>query len=456
MSMSGGSPRWQPSARAQHDKERENQRAGRKGALPGPGAYQPKFAPSTAEDLAGSTAFKSKSTRKTDETLKEVGDPGLYNPYANVSVSANTAKSFNKGQQSGQGNFGSKVKRAELSTPNDAPGPGTYDASDPRDVHVEAAQGSAFASQTKRGGYASGGFTSKDVTPGAGEYDPMKPAGDAIGGDSPFKCGEARFKSSVEEEQSSHVGPGTYSQGHYTISSVNGRSGSKLGAAFNSTDKREDRTRFGPATPGPGTYNAKAPYATDGAALAGSAAFKSKSTRKTDETLKEVGDPGLYNPYASTTIGASMSRSFNKGQQSGQGNFGTKVKRAELSTPNDAPGPGTYDASDPRDVHVEAAQGSAFASQTKRGGYARREVTPGVGEYTPVSLARERVSGGDSMFRSRDSRFKPSIEQAQSSHVGPGSYPQTFGTVASRSHKGRGKPSGWAASTSLRGDLWGT
>ena len=49
------------------------------------------------------------------------------------------------------------------------------------------------------------------------------------------------------------------------------------------------------------------------------------------------------------------------------GNFGTRTKRAELSVPNDAPGPGTYDAKEP--VKPEAKQTSAFASQTKRGAY---------------------------------------------------------------------------------------
>ena len=87
----------------------------------------PRIAPSLAQ-LAGSAAFKSKSDRKNDVSLKEVGDPGAYNPYDNSTLSAQTSKSFNKSQQTGAGGFGTKVKRAELSVPNDAPGPGTYDA----------------------------------------------------------------------------------------------------------------------------------------------------------------------------------------------------------------------------------------------------------------------------------------------------------------------------------------
>merc|ERR1719446_1583686 len=160
-------------------------------------------------------------------------------------------------------------------------------------------------------------------------------------------------------------------------------------------------------TPGPGSYNASR-QASDNVNLAGSAAFKSKTERKPDETLKEVGDPGLYNPFESTSLSVSMSKSFNKSQQSGSGNFGTRTKRAELSVPNDAPGPGTYDAKEP--AKPEAKQGSAFASQTKRGAYVRKEVTPGAGEYDPKAAGAEKVEGGDSMFKNKDDRFKKNIE----------------------------------------------
>merc|ERR1719446_1165816 len=141
-------------------------------------------------------------------------------------------------------------------------------------------------------------------------------------------------------------------------------------------------------TPGPGSYNASR-QASDNVNLAGSAAFKSKTERKPDETLKEVGDPGLYNPYEASSLSASMSKSFNKSQQSGSGNFGTRTKRAELSVPNDAPGPGTYDAKEP--AKPEAKQGSAFASQTKRGAYIKKEQTPGAGEYHPAAAGSTKI-----------------------------------------------------------------
>ena len=156
-------------------------------------------------------------------------------------------------------------------------------------------------------------------------------------------------------------------------------------------------------------------------------AFKSKSDRKNDVSLKEVGDPGAYNPYDNTTLAAQTSKSFNKSQQTGAGGFGTKVKRAELSVPNDAPGPGTYDAKLPE--APEAKQGSAFASQTKRGAYLPKAQTPGAGEYDP-QMAQEKIGGGDSMFKNKDERFKKSMELEYSAHVGPGSYAQGQATIS--------------------------
>ena len=209
-------------------------------------------------------------------------------------------------------------------------------------------------------------------------------------------------------------------------------------------------SRFG-LNPGPGTYDPRRPGRTLDD-LAGSTAFKSKSDRKNDASLKGNGDPGAYNPYDHMTIGSVSHRSFNKSQQTGAGGFGSKVKRAELSVPNDAPGPGTYDAKTPE--APEAKQGSAFASQTKRGAYLPRAQTPGAGEYDPGSTAQERTKGGDSMFKARDERFKKSIELEYSAHVAPGAYSSEHNTIASRSSKARSRPSGAFASTSLRGDLF--
>jgi len=210
------------------------------------------------------------------------------------------------------------------------------------------------------------------------------------------------------------------------------------------------RVAKGGLTPAPGAYDPKR-LATDSEQLAGTTAFKSKSDRKADSTLREQGDPGSYNPYDNRSMASNASRSFNRSQQTGAGGFGSKVKRAELSTPNEAPGPGTYDAKLPSSP--EAKQGSAFASNTKRGAYLGKSQTPGSGEYDPADVTA-RTPGGDSMFKNKDDRFKKSLELEYAAHVAPGSYSSDGHTIEKKVRQSRGKVSSAFASTSLRGDMF--
>merc|ERR1712023_600158 len=99
----------------------------------------------------------------------------------------------------------------------------------------------------------------------------------------------------------------------------------------------------------------------------------------------------------------------------------------------------------------EAKQGSAFASQTKRGAYLPKAQTPGAGEYDPAD-AQSKINGGDSMFKNKDERFKKSMELEYAAHVGPGSYAQTDKTVELVFKKESGKVSSAFASTSLQAD----
>ena len=77
------------------------------------------------------------------------------------------------------------------------------------------------------------------------------------------------------------------------------------------------------------------------AQLAGSAAFKSKSDRKNDVSLKEVGDPGAYHPYDNTTLAAQTAKSFNKSVNAGGGSFGTSVARGSGIGSAEGPSDGT-------------------------------------------------------------------------------------------------------------------
>eukprot|EP00325_Prymnesiales_sp_UTEX-LB-985_P031446 CAMPEP_0174717508 /NCGR_PEP_ID=MMETSP1094-20130205/26468_1 /TAXON_ID=156173 /ORGANISM="Chrysochromulina brevifilum, Strain UTEX LB 985" /LENGTH=243 /DNA_ID=CAMNT_0015917435 /DNA_START=69 /DNA_END=800 /DNA_ORIENTATION=- len=209
--------------------------------------------------------------------------------------------------------------------------------------------------------------------------------------------------------------------------------------------------------PGPGSYDPKQhgdqgfrqPQTNN---YAGSMAFKSKSDRTNENILREAGDPGAYEPYSTMNVASKSAQSFNRSQQTGAGGFGTKSKRAELSVATDSPGPGTYDGKLP--TSPEAKQGSSFASQTKRGAYIPKTVTPGAGEYDPRE-SQQKLRGGDSMFKNRHDRFKMSMDIEVSRHVGPGSYGSgSHNTIASRYQRNRGKVSGAFASTSLRGDMF--
>ena len=166
------------------------------------------------------------------------------------------------------------------------------------------------------------------------------------------------------------------------------------------------------------------------AEVSGSAAFKSKSDRKTDGSLREVGDPGAYQPYNGNELANTSRRTFNKSQMTGAGGFGTREAR------------GAHEAqrcAGARHLRREASRssrgetGSSFASQTKRGAYLPKAQTPGAGEYDP-SYRQERMTGGDSMFKNRDERFRKSIELEYAAHVGPGSYSAgDYNSIASRS-----------------------
>ena len=121
-----------------------------------------------------------------------------------------------------------------------------------------------------------------------------------------------------------------------------------------------------------------------------------------------------------------------------------------------APAKDTEGSYEPRlPAKPEAKHSSAFSSSTKRGdAYLVKNVTPGAGEYEPAAIAtgKQRIMGGDSMFKNKDERFKKSMELEYSAHVGPGSYAQGDRTVELDFKKGSGKVSSAFASTSLRAD----
>ena len=409
----------------------------------------PRLTPLSSWQARGgsSSAFKSKTLRSQENSTKDVGDPGAYDPYSGSSVSAQ--KTFNKTQQTGTGGFGTTSKRAEFSTVSEAPGPGAYDARNPEGP--SAKQTSAFASSTKRGAYTS---AADRATPGVGAYNPKNLGdGEIVGGGSAFKSTAQRFKGEGGD-RNDVVGPGSYSQSMGSLESTTSKAAAARGgnASFGTTSKKEF-SHFISDAPGPGEYEASSTgLHSKGADSRPSSAFKSKSLRSQDMSTKSVGDPGAYDPYSGSSVSAQ--KTFNKTQQTGTGGFGTTSKRAEFSTVSEAPGPGAYDARNPEGP--SAKQTSAFASSTKRGAYtsAADRATPGVGAYNPKNLGDGEIVGGGSAFKSTAQRFKGEGGD-RNDVVGPGSYSQEESAISRKSAAASGKVSSAFASTTLRDGFLG-
>jgi hypothetical protein len=229
-----------PAKRMQLDEQRKLERLAKRGLNPGPGSYDVKRTDNpTRTELAGSSAFKSKSVRSGVAAASASVDPGNYNPFELSSMVAQSSKSFNKQAAVGVSGFGGKAKRdgvrdfSPTRTGTDIPGPGAYDAKLPESPE---SKDSAFTSQSKRGAYVA-----KQTTPGAGEYTPHGAQEKVAGGDSMFKSTEQRFKKSMELEYAAHVGPGSYDAAHGTVERKAAQESRQHSTAFASQEPRDTR-----------------------------------------------------------------------------------------------------------------------------------------------------------------------------------------------------------------------
>ena len=185
-----------PSHRASADEQRIKARKERKEVMPGPGTYSPVKMGTTAEALAGSSAFKSKMDRAaalpSTAVLNQVGDPGAYeDPKAHISIAATSKNTARKASKDGKAGFGGTEKR-ELLMSNmttkpptagwtgpveDTPGPAAYESQvdeKGREQNMytmssgEKMKSASFASKMKRPGVA----LSTAYVPGPGAYTP--------------------------------------------------------------------------------------------------------------------------------------------------------------------------------------------------------------------------------------------------------------------------------------------
>ena len=207
-------------------------------------------------------------------------------------------------------------------------------------------------------------------------------------------------------------------------------------------------------TPGPGSYEPRRPTTTT-AKFAGSAAFKSASSNARQACyLREMGDPGSYDPYSHLNMGSQSARSFNRTQQSGTGRFGSGSKRGEFAT-GIGPGAAGY-MTRPNWVKNGRKLSPGFATKSTRSDWVKpKSQSPNPGVYNPqhgIKLAEKRTQGGDSIFRNRTPRFTSKEEEARVKQApGPGHYSARTHTLA---HGAKEKMKSMRTYTSTRADLF--
>ncbi|KAL1530103.1 hypothetical protein AB1Y20_001025 [Prymnesium parvum] len=371
----------------------------RESTSPGPGTYD--WDKGKHRDVAGATAaFKSESQRLPLEL--ESGDPGEYEPYATTTLAAGSSLTFNKTSKP----FGTTSLREFGLHGRDTPGPGAYDSS--KQAWVPNASSSDFKSgspqrpnpETRR-------------SPALGTYDPdvsaVKPS--TSSGGAVMRGSFNRFK----DERVDEPGPGAYESavvGSLAHDSEQAKKrSSKAKPAFGSTDAKRGVMYRESTSPGPGTYDWDKGKHRDVAGA--TAAFKSESQRLPLEL--ESGDPGEYEPYATTTLAAGSSLTFNKTSKP----FGTTSLRefGKNLHGRDTPGPGAYDSS--KQAWVPNASSSDFKSGSPQRPNPETRRSPALGTYDPdVSAVKPSTSSGGAVMRGSFNRFK----DERVDEPGPGAY----------------------------------
>ena len=164
-----------------------------------------------------------------------------------------------------------------------------------------------------------------------------------------------------------------------------GVSPSQRAAAHAAKQRAKDSRKA--ATPGPGSYDAKA----QNSARSYSGAFKS-NTRRLEVEDQHTGDPGAYNPAASGNLASAATNSFGRSNKTGSGAFGASSAR-EMKLDimgEDTPGPGSY--SSKKDLSESTSMpSSAFRSSSAQRMKSTHSATPGAGAYNPNMRASDSI-----------------------------------------------------------------
>ena len=148
-----------------------------------------------------------------------------------------------------------------------------------------------------------------------------------------------------------------------------------------------------------------------------------------------VGDPGAYDPYASTDLAADAARSFNRSAKSGSGGFGgTSAREMKVDIlGEDTPGPGSYDSKKAQGEAKLKMPSSSFRSSSAQRGKTRNLDTPGAGAYNPNPRSVEAsVANGGAGMRGHGKRFE-ALKSETGPDIGPGAYENNVNMGGSKS-----------------------
>jgi len=443
------SPTLSPSKRAEKDEMRIKARVAKRWGSPGPGQYNPQKLGSGILQLAGSSAFRSKSQRpKVDPFLQESQDPGSYNL---TDVGSQASSSFNRLNAIGHGAFGSSTERTlKLDVRDSTPGAADYSPLVPRPMASTAADydaaGGAFRSESPQRPRK----LLPSASPGVGAYDPNMTSVEPhiqSGGILMGTGHEARFPSDSlggsGRETGPGVGPGSYDDKSGTIAQTAAQIHARMSLcrpAFGGKWKARELPfeRVGMmdymSTPGPGAYEARSPSQLSNGGDGHRSSFKTTTIRLRCEAPN--GDPGAYDLSRVKTISSDMGRSFNTRSQFGLYAFGPASAREmpRQIMGLDVPAPGTYIRFWTTDF-LDGAMGSrlampsrSFRSESLQRPMLLPSASPGVGAYDPnmTSVEPHIQSGGILMGTGHEARFPSDSLGGSGRETGPGIGPGSY------------------------------
>jgi len=375
-----------------------------------------------------SAAFQSRSQRKIHE--RPFGaSPGQYEPYDGRGIGHGYRTSPNATARAGTHTFVFRAERdlgrRDMREAAERPAPNSYDVHDPRDFNFGEKRGAASSSFLSKSARA---LSSRidDSAPGVGAYD--VPADGQV-----RRSGSANQSSMFRSTSARTLSPGrddgVPGVGAYDVPADGQvrRSGSaNQSSMFRSTSARTLSPGRDDGVPGVGAYDVPA----DGQVRRSGSANQSSMFRSTSARAlspgRDDGVPGVgayFVDDAAPARAARPSAAFRSKEP--------RFRDGDEAATGPAVGPGSYSLDGYRSIgHASerartAGASSAFRSRSARSIGSPREAaeTPGPAEYHPYdSTDAAGVRGTTAAFRSKEERFRETLEPGTGPSVAPNSY----------------------------------